>query len=62
MNNNNKKDKLMTLNMSSASLLDFKSVEVFQVTYIILSVTEKAYFLLLLKINRNIKSEGTKTS
>lgn len=62
MNNNNKKDKLMTLNMSSALLLDFKSVEVFQVTYIILSVTEKAYFLLLLKINRNIKSEGTKTS
>ena len=41
---NNKKHKLMRLNMSSALLLDFKSIEFFQVTYIILSMTKKAYF------------------
>lgn len=36
---NNKKDKLVTLNIFVAALLDFKTVESFQVIYIIISMT-----------------------
>ena len=37
--NNNKKDKLVTLNIFVVALLDFKTVESFQVIYIIISMT-----------------------
>lgn len=52
----------MTLNISAVSQLDFKPIEFFQLTYIIISMTKKVYFLVLLKISRNMKSEGTKAS
>lgn len=51
----------MTLYFCSLLLLDIKPFEFFQATYIIISMTKKFYFLLLLKINMNVKSEGTKT-